>query len=450
MLVRLATLVLRAPRRVLIIAGLLLVGGGIFGAPVAGHLLTGGFTDPSADSTRATSIIDAKFHGGQANLVFLVSAPGGADSAAARATGTEITAGLAKRSDWTTFAQSYWTSPGRAGLRSTDGKYGLVVTHVKGNDNQIQVRAAQLADQFKQGVGDAKVQAGGAALAYHQVNTQTKKDLALSEAIAIPLTAIALILVFGSLIAALVPLAVGIFAIIETLAILRTLSTFTDVSVYAMNMTTALGLALAIDYSLFMVSRYREELRAGRSPDEAIIATVRTAGRTVLFSALTVGLSLSALIVFPMYFLRSFAYAGLAVVALAAAASMIVLPACLALIGTRVNSLDLRAAFRRLLRRQEPAPKPLERGVWYRLASTVMRRPLALGVAVTAVFLLLGAPFLRANFGYPDDRVINSGASARTVGDVLRADFGQDASAGLVGVTDSPAASPTSVAQYSA
>jgi RND superfamily putative drug exporter len=450
MLVRIASLALRAPRRVLIIAGLLLVGGGIFGAPVASHLLTGGFTDPSADSTRATSIIDAKFHGGQANLVFLVSAPGGVDSAAARATGTQITAALTKRTDWTTFAQSYWTSPNGAGLRSNDGKYGLVVTHIKGNDNEIQVRAGQLAGQLEQGVGAAKVQAGGAALAYHQVNTQTKKDLAIAEAIAIPLTAIALILVFGSLIAALVPLAVGIFAIIETLAILRTLSTFTDVSIYAMNMTTALGLALAIDYSLFMVSRYREELRAGRSTEDAIIATVRTAGRTVLFSALTVGLSLSAMIVFPMYFLRSFAYAGLAVVVLAAAASIIVLPACLTLIGTRVNSLDLRAAFRRLLRRPEPAPKPIERGFWYRLANIVMRRPLALGVAVTAVFLLLGAPFLRANFGYPDDRIINSGASARTVGDVLRTDFGQDASAGLVGVTDSPAATPAAVAQYTA
>jgi RND superfamily putative drug exporter len=199
-----------------------------------------------------------------------------------------------------------------------------------------------------------------------------------------------------------------------------------------------------------MVSRYREELRAGRDPNEAIVATVRTAGRTVLFSALTVGLSLSAMIVFPMYFLRSFAYAGLAVVALAAAASIVVLPACLALIGARVNSLDLRVALRRALRRPEPAPKPLERGFWYRLAHAVMRRPVALGVAVTAVFLLLGTPFLRANFGYPDDRIINSGASARTVGDVLRSDFTADAAAGLVGVAPSTAAAPGELAAYTA
>jgi RND superfamily putative drug exporter len=443
MLTRIAMLALRAPKRMLAATFLLLIAGALYGAPVAGHLLTGGFTDPGADSTHATSIIDDKFSGGQANLVFLVTAKGGADSPAARATGERIEAGLAKHRDWVTFAQSYWSAPrGQAAeLRSKDGtygSYGLVISHIRGNDNEIQDRSGALAAELGKGVRGASVQAGGAALTYHQVNDQTKKDLAFSEMIAIPLTAIALILVFGSVIAALIPLAVGIFAIIETLAILRVLSTVTDVSIYAMNMTTALGLALAIDYSLFMVSRYREELAAGRDTADAIVATVRTAGRTVLFSALTVGLSLSALIVFPMYFLRSFAYAGLAVVALAAAASIIVLPACLTLIGTRVNALDLRALVRRALRRPAPVAKPVEAGFWYRLARAVMRRPVVLGVAVTAVFVLLGAPFLRANFGYPDDRILHSGASARSVGDILRTDFTQNASAGLVGVTDAP------------
>jgi RND superfamily putative drug exporter len=451
MLTRLADLAIRAPKRLLAIAGLLLVGGAIYGIPVAGHLLTGGFTDPSADSTKATSVIDARFHGGQANLVFLVTAPAGADSAAARATGTAIEHGLGRHSDWLTFTQSYWSAPkSQAGnLLSKDGKSALVVTHIRGNDNAIQVRSAQLNTELAHGGNGVAVRAGGAALAYHQVNDQTKLDLAKAEAIAIPITAIVLILVFGSLIAALVPLAIGIFAIIETLAVLRVLSTITDVSIYAMNMTTALGLALAIDYSLFMVSRYREELKAGRDPHDAIVATVRTAGRTVLFSALTVGLSLSAMIVFPMYFLRSFAYAGLGVVALAAVASILVLPACLALIGTRINSLDMRVAVRRVFGRPAPEPKPLERGFWYRLASTVMRRPVALGLAVTAFFLLLGSPFLRANFGYPDDRIINSNATARTVGDDLRSDFNQNVSAGLVGVTQA-AADPAAVATYTA
>jgi putative drug exporter of the RND superfamily len=452
MLTRIAQLAVNAPKRILVIAGLLLVAGGIFGGPVASHLLTGGFTDPSADSTKATSVIDEHFHGGQANLVFLVSDKAGVDSADARATGTGIQRALEQRADWVTFAQSYWTSPQgqAAGLRSKDSTAGLVVTHIKGDDNEIQVRSGKLAAALSKGVGGATVRAGGAALAYHQVNDETKKDLALSEAISIPLTAIALILVFGSMIAALVPLAIGIFAIVETLAILRTLSTLTEVSIYAMNMTTALGLALAIDYSLFMVSRYREELRNGRTAEDAIVATVRTAGRTVLFSALTVGLSMSALIVFPMYFLRSFAYAGIAVVALAAVASILVLPACLALIGTRVNNLDLRVAVRRALHRPEPLPKPVEQGFWYRLAGGVMRRPAVLGLAVTAIFLVLGAPFLKATFGYPDDRIINTSAhaSAREVGDILRQDFANNAAAGLVGVAPSTSSDPAAIAGY--
>jgi RND superfamily putative drug exporter len=448
-LTRIATIATRAPKRVLLVAGLLLILGGLFGAPVAGHLLTGGFTDPSADSTKATNLIDADFAGGQANLVFLVTGPGGADGADARQAGTRIEAALHQRTDWVSFAQSYWTTHDPQ-LRSKDGRYGLVVTHVKGDDNAIQDRAGTLDDELTTNTSGATVRAGGAALTYHQVNDQTKKDLALSEAISVPLTAIALILVFGSLVAALVPLAIGIFAIIETLGILRLLATSTDVSIYALNMTTALGLALAIDYSLFMVSRYREELRHGRAPEDAIVATVRTAGRTVLFSALTVGLSMAALIVFPMYFLRSFAYAGLAVVALAALASIVVLPACLSLIGGRVNALDLRAGIRRLLRRPAPAPKPVERGFWYRLAGGVMRRPATLGIAVTAIFLLLGTPFLKANFGYPDDRIINTAASSRTVGDVLRTDFTQNAAAGLVGVAPSTSTDPIGVATYTA
>jgi len=456
MLSRIALFAVHAPKRILLVAGILLLAGGIFGGPVASHLLTGGFTDPGADSTKASQLIDDNFTGGQANLVYLVTAPGGADSAAARAAGIRIERALERRTDWLSFASSYWTSPaGQAdALRSKDGKYGLVVTHVRGNDNDIQDRAGRLADELGRASGGATVQVGGAALTYHQVNDQTKKDLALSEAISIPLTAIALILVFGSLIAALVPLAIGIFAIIQTLAILRTLAVFTDVSIYAMNMTTALGLALAIDYSLFMVSRYREELRKGRTTEDAIVATVRTAGRTVLFSALVVGLSMSAMIVVPMYFLRSFAYAGLGVVAMAAVASLLVLPACLALIGTRVNSLDLRVGVRRLLGRparvEEAVEQAVERGFWYRLAGGVMRRPVVLGVTVTAIFVLLGAPFIRANFGYPDDRIINSGASARTVGDVLRTDFNDNAAAGLVGVAASTKAAPDQVARYTA
>src|SRR5580765_5691236 len=178
MLTRIAELALRAPKRVLALAGLLLVLGAVFGAPVADHLSSGGFTDPNADSTKATNLIDANFHGGQPNLVFLVGGPKGAQDPDALATARTIAATLGTHPDWLTFVQSYSTAG--PSLISKDGKYGMVVAHIRGNDNQIQQRAGTLADAADHPTGRASIDAGGAALAYHQVNDQTKKDLAVA------------------------------------------------------------------------------------------------------------------------------------------------------------------------------------------------------------------------------------------------------------------------------
>jgi RND superfamily putative drug exporter len=280
------------------------------------------------------------------------------------------------------------------------------------------------------------------------VNDQTKKDLAIAEAIAIPLTVIALIWVFGSFIAALLPLVVGLSSIIGTMAVLRGLASFTDVSIYALNMTTAMGLALAIDYSLFIVSRYREEIRNGAAPDDAVRRTMQTAGRTVLFSAMTVGLSLAALMVFPVFFLRSFAYAGIAVVALATVAALVLLPAMLTVLGKRVDAWDLRVLVRRALRRPPPQVKPVEASFWYRFATRVMRRAVPVGLLITGVLVALGLPFLHASFGYPDDRVLPHSASAHQVGDDLRSDFSANAASTIVLVAPDISAAPDSIAGY--
>lgn len=451
MLTRLADLAIAAPKRVLVAAALLLVVGAAFGSSVAQHLSSGGFTVDDAESTRATEVLDEKFHGGPANLLFVIEAPGGADSPAAAVAGQRVVQQLAEEPDWVTGVSSYWTLPdgARQRLRSDDGDRALVLAHLRGEDDEATERARELEERIAGTRDGVTVLAGGVAVTYAQVNEQTERDLLIAEAIAIPLTAIALVFVFGSLVASLVPLAVGIFSILMTLAVLRAFALFTDVSIYAMNMTTALGLALAIDYSLFMVSRYREELGRGQDVHGAILTTVRTAGRTVLFSALTVALSLAALLVFPMYFLRSFAYAGLAVVGLAALASLVLLPAVLALIGPRINALDLRAGLRRLRGRPPRAERPEHEGFWYRLSMRVMRRPTAFGLAVVAVLLLLGSPFLRAEFGYPDDRVLTTEQSARVVGDLLREDFSLNAAGALNGVADDVSADPEAVAAYS-
>jgi len=245
--------------------------------------------------------------------------------------------------------------------------------------------------------------------------------------IAIPLTLLLLLFVFRSLVAAVLPLFVGFIAILGTLLSLFIIGSITDVSIYAINLTTALGLGLAIDYSLFVVSRFREELRAGRTVEEAVVRTVQTAGKTVLISALTVAVSLSALLVFPLYFLRSFAYAGVAVVLLALMGSIISLPALLATIGRRIDSVRIG---RRRVERAE------HEGAWHRVAVLVMRRPIPVATVVVVFLVLLGAPFLRASFGIPDDRVLPTSAGSRQASEILRNEFSGNAAESFGVVAD--------------
>jgi RND superfamily putative drug exporter len=451
MLTRLADLGIRTPRRVLVISGVLFLLAVVSGAPVASHLSAGGFSDPGSSSSKAKDLLAARFDAGDANLVLEISAAQGADSAAARTTGVALVQRLAA-SPYTNQIVSYWTAPAgqSRSLRSSDGRTALLVARVAGDDSSAPARAGALVEGLTGTRDGVTVRAGGQAIAFHQVNDATKNDLKVSEMIAIPLTVIALIWVFGSLVASVLPLAVGLFSIIGTMAVLRALASLTHFSIYALNMTTALGLALAIDYSLFIVSRYREEVRAGVAPEAAVRRTMQTAGRTVLFSALTVGLSLAAMLVFPVYFLRSFAYAGIAVVALATAAALVLLPALLTVLRGRLDALDLRAGLRRALRRQTPAPKTVEKGFWYRFASLVMLRALPVGLLVTAVLVALGLPFLHARFGFPDDRVLPRTASAHQVGDDLRTQFPTNAASTITAVAPDVIGNPGAVAEYAA
>ncbi|MFG3620790.1 MMPL family transporter [Nocardia sp. NPDC047654] len=428
MLTRMARFITRSPRAVLAAALAVAVLCGVFGATAPAHLKSGGFTSDDAESALVNELIADNFAGAAPNFVLLVGSDAGADDPATKAAGIGLADALKARGD-VRGVQSYWTTPQPLAnaLRSADGKSALVVAYLDGDETQVQQTASELKRQFS-GVSDGiTVRQGGIAAIYQDVTEQTTRDLTVAEGVAVPLSMIVLVLVFGSLVAAALPLTIGMFAILATLALLRLCTLFTDVSIYALNMTTAMGLALAIDSSLFIVSRFREELARGLDPAAATIRSVQTAGRTVLFSALTVALSLAVLSVFDMYFLKSFAYAGVAVVAAAAAASIVVLPAALVLLGHRVNSLDLRVPLRRLFRRGAPTPGPRapEDSGWYRLAGVVMRHAAPVAIVIIALLLALGAPFLSVKFGYPDDRVLPVSATSRQVGDALRTEFPQ-------------------------
>src|SRR6266704_613066 len=355
MLERLARSLLRRRVLVLVVAVAVVGLAGVLGAGVVSKLRSGGFEDPAASSTKAEGALRDTFHTGEPNLVLLVTADHGTvDQADLANGGLELTRRLSAERD-VSEVQSYWTTKA-APLRSVDGRQALVLARIAGDDDATQKRAEQLATDFDRDQGGMRVQVGGQARVFGEVSDQVERDLARAEMIAVPITLVLLVVVFSSAVAGALPLAVGGFAIVGTLLVLRLLAGLTDVSVYALNLTTALGLGLAIDYSMFIVSRYREELRAGREPPDALVTTMRTAGRTVLFSAATVAVALVALLVFPLYFLRSFGYAGIAVVALAAVGALVVLPALLAVLGRRIDSLRLPFGRRPSVQASEAMP----------------------------------------------------------------------------------------------
>jgi len=422
-----ARLAIRAPRRIIAVALLVMVGAAVFGIPVANDLSPGGFDDPTAGSAQAAHLLADTFHQGDTQMLITVSSGGGAQGGAARAVGTDIVAQL-HNSPYVTQVVSPWTAPPSAAksLVSKDGNTGLIVAGITGGEKGAQQHADTLSTEVVHDRNGVTVRAGGDAIAGTQITHQTQNDLKLMESIAIPLSFVVLVWVFGGVVAAALPLAVGGFAIFGSMAAMRALTFATDISIFALNLSIAMGLALAIDYTLLILSRFRDELADGADRDEALRRTMATAGRTVLFSSMTVALSMSVMALFPMYFLKSFAYAGVAVVALAALAAIVVTPAAIALLGPRLDSLNVHRLLRRLLRRPHPVPRPVEETFFYRLAKFAMRQAIPILLAGAALLIALGLPFSQAKWGLPDDRVLPESSSARQVGDQLRTDFAEN------------------------
>src|SRR6266508_3593799 len=391
MLERLGRFTVRRRRWILIGTLIGVVVAGAFGGSVIQRLSNGGFTDPGSESEQGEAVLDRVFHAGNPNLVLLVTARvGTVDDPAVATAGAALTKEvLAEPGIQQAF--SYWSLGSPRPLRSTDSRQAILLARIAGNADEVRDRVKELSPRYTRSTGPITIAVGGQAEVFRQVGTQVEKDLRKAETITFPIVLILLVLVFGSVVAAGLPLSIGALAVVGTLLVLRIISSLTDVSIFSLN---------------------------------------QTAGRTVLFSALTVAISLAALLIFPLFFLRSFAYAGIAVVALALLGAIVFLPALLAALGTRVDRWVL----------WHRTPKEVGEGVWHRIATFVMRRPVPIAVTVTAFLLILGAPFLRVSFGLPDDRVLPQAASSRRVQDQIRTNFSsQEASALSVVAVDAPA-----------
>ena len=403
-------------KAIVILAGIFVVAAAFFGGNVASKLSQGGFDASSEQSVLAANILSAKFDAGSDNILVLVHATAGnVNSPAVATAGRALTKELAAQSHMAD-VMSYWTLDSPSTLRTANGQDALVVGRLTGSQNYVTHEEPVVARALEATHSSAiTFHVGGFGAAFHEVDTVVQHDLLHAEEIAVPLTLLLLLFVFGSLVAAAMPLIIAAVAVIGTLLELRLLNSVTPVSIYAVNLATVLGLGLAIDYSLFIVNRYREELAGGRSTEAALEEALAHAGRTVAGSAITMAAASSALLVFPLVFLRSFAYSGIAVVLLAGAAALVVLPAVLALLGPRINSLTV---WRRSVR-------PPTEGLWSRTARQVMRHPLPVIVSVFAVLAVLAAPFVHLRLGDLDDRVLAPSDQVRQIDDTVRADFGQ-------------------------
>jgi uncharacterized membrane protein YdfJ with MMPL/SSD domain len=398
MIERLARLANRRARLTLVVAAVFFLVAGALGAGVADRLDPYGADDPDTESVIADQRLeDAGYR--ETGVVVLIRD---------RARTAELAAKLRRDPD---------VASVRRGGVSRDGRSTyLAATLRPTGDRARQDAAERIVDDF---AGEPGVKVGGPAVAQKEVNTQVEHDLRTAEAYAFPLLLLLSLLFFRSLVAALLPLMVGGLAIVGTFLMLRVASELTSVSIFALNLVTGLGLGLAIDYSLFIVSRYREEIARDGPGPAAMRRTLATAGRTVAFSSLTVAGAIASLAVFPQRFLYSMGIGGFCVALIAAAIALIVLPAVLTLLGARVNSLT--PAF--LARRAARDARAAHEGFWYRLSQLVMRFPGRIAATTAALLIALGIPFFGIQFTSVDAQVLPESASARQVDDVLRAEF---------------------------
>jgi trehalose monomycolate/heme transporter len=408
-----------------------LVFAGVWGTGVFARMTGGGFEDPGSESARAAAVAAEKLGRDEADVVVVYrSATATVDDPRFEQAVTRTLEALPR--DVVTGATTFWSTKAPQ-LVSSDRRATYAVLHLAGDEEQRLDGLERIEGSLAAPGLDSAV--GGTEVINRDINERVSEDIARAETLSIPVLLVLLVLIFGSVAAAALPLAIGLTAILGAFTALRGITYATDVSIFALNVVTILGMGLAIDYGLFVVSRFREELRRGLSVEDAVARTMATAGRTVAVSGLTVAVALAGLTIFPQVFLRSMGFGGVAAVAVAMVAALTLLPALLSLLGHRVDALAIRP----LLRRRRAAAS--DSGRWSRLADSVMRRPVLYAVGIVAILLALGLPFLRVTFGGIDARALPAGTESRVVSETIDRDFAANATSPIEAVvTGDPAA----------
>ena len=388
--------IVRRKKQALITYLLAIILAGGFGAQVFSKFDSGGYSDPASDSARAWDYLQNTFDIKDPTVVLIVKSKTSVDDPAVIASALKLEEKVrGERSAEKVI--SYWSTGGASSLKSLDNKSAFIFVYLKSSDfSAIDKAGGYYQSKYDRNFEGLNIDASGTAVFANAINGKIQDDLKLAEAISIPISFLLLIFIFGAMVASTMPLLVGVTAILGTFFVLYLLTFFTDVSIFALNLTTGLGLGLGIDYALLMVNRFREELNNGSTPDDAVITTLKTAGKTVFYSGLTVILTLASMVFFPQNFFKSMGYSGVAVVTLAVAGALIPLPAIMAILGKKINKGVVRSG----------GIKPKEDGGWAHLARFVMKRPVTVVILTTLALSVLIAPIANIKFSLVDSRVL--------------------------------------------
>jgi uncharacterized membrane protein YdfJ with MMPL/SSD domain len=404
----------RRRRLILLIAALVAVLGGVWGTTIFAKVQTaGGFDAPNSQSQHEANLAAQAFGRDAGDVVVLYSSP--SLTTASPAFRSAVTSTLAALPHGQVAAYASYFSTGSRQFVSASGHQTYAVIELAGTTDTARQDSYD-AIKTQLSAPGLRSQVGGVVPTGEAIDTATTASITRAEGLSFPVLLILLLVIFGSLTAASLPLAIGALGILGSFTALRLLTLVTGVSVFSLNITTILGLGLGIDYGLFLVTRFREELHRQDTVEDAVARTVATAGRTVLVSGVTVAIVLASLMLFPETILRSIGYGGVATVLVDMLAALTVLPALLAVLGPKVNSLRIRRSVQR-------PPAAANTGGWHRLAHAVMRRPLLYAVPIVVLLLGLGSPFLHVVWGGVDATALPASAAPRLVTDALNADF---------------------------